>query len=246
MKWISKPPLGTQLDWSNPLNKGLAGFWLMNEGMGNKVQDLSMNGNTGTLTGIAFPPTAASGWNPGRKGVGLNFDGVNDYISIPDNDVLTNSPYFTWSFWAKQTTYVSGAGLLDKYYTTGNQRSWRIRSTSTNKLSVTLASILTAGTDYETSLPAGFLSDNTFYHFVIIYDGVLSKLHFYRDGVFIETINVTQSGNLANNTIALYIGRYQLGANFFNGTIDEVRIQNRALSASEIKELYINPYGMFL
>ena len=40
---LSKPMLGSQLDFSHPLNKGLVGFWLMNEGHGNKIQDLSLN-----------------------------------------------------------------------------------------------------------------------------------------------------------------------------------------------------------
>ena len=56
-EWIQKPPLGIQIDWSNPITKGLVGCWLFNEGSGDKVYDLSGNGNTGTLTGMAFPST---------------------------------------------------------------------------------------------------------------------------------------------------------------------------------------------
>jgi len=78
--WFQKPPLGTPLDWENPLNDGTALALAMNEGHGDHLQDLSMNGNHGKLNGFAFPPTVASGWNPGQTGVGLNFDGTNDVI----------------------------------------------------------------------------------------------------------------------------------------------------------------------
>ena len=77
-----KPLLGTPLDLSNPINRGLVGFWLFNEAGGMKAYDLSGKGNHGALTNFAFPSTSTSGWNPGRAGIGLSFDGVDDYISF--------------------------------------------------------------------------------------------------------------------------------------------------------------------
>jgi hypothetical protein len=50
-QYQTKPPLGAQLDWSNPINKSLVGCWVFNEGSGNLVRDLSGNGRDGTLTG---------------------------------------------------------------------------------------------------------------------------------------------------------------------------------------------------
>ena len=79
---MQKPPLGTPLDWDNPLNDDLVFAYALNEAHGDEVQDLSTNGNHGTLKNFAFPPTADSGWNPGRTGAGLNFDGVDDCIDV--------------------------------------------------------------------------------------------------------------------------------------------------------------------
>jgi predicted GH43/DUF377 family glycosyl hydrolase len=80
--WYQKPPLGTPLDWGNPLNDEAVLAFAMNEGHGDKVEDLSLNGNHGTLKNFAFPPTATSGWNLGEDGIGLKSDGVDDYIEV--------------------------------------------------------------------------------------------------------------------------------------------------------------------
>ena len=58
---ILKPPLGTQLNYSHPLSQGLVGYWLMNEGSGNQLNDLSLNGND-----LAFYNTPQ--WVTGESG----------------------------------------------------------------------------------------------------------------------------------------------------------------------------------
>ena len=49
-----KPILGRGINWGDPLARGLVGYWLMNEGVGNKVYDLSGNGRTGTISGALW------------------------------------------------------------------------------------------------------------------------------------------------------------------------------------------------
>ena len=81
MKWLQKPPLGVGLDFTHPLAQGLVGCWLFNEGSGDKVNDLSGNGNVGTLQNMAFPSTVVSGWNPGKDGPALAFNaGASNYV----------------------------------------------------------------------------------------------------------------------------------------------------------------------
>jgi hypothetical protein len=43
---------------------------------------------------------------------------------------------------------------------------------------------------------------------------------------------------MSNTTAPLYIGSWAVGDLYFKGSIDEVRIYNRALTADEIKQLY--------
>ena len=70
-----KPPMGWPLDYSSGLVPN-AGFWLFNEGSGNIVQDLSGNGNTGTIT--------LATWEAGKFGSALKFvSGTNHSILVP-------------------------------------------------------------------------------------------------------------------------------------------------------------------
>ena len=71
--WQQKPMLGQQINHLKA--KGLVGYWLMNEGLGNVVNDLSGNNNPGTLV-------ADTHWVPGKFGPCLSFDGTGDYVSF--------------------------------------------------------------------------------------------------------------------------------------------------------------------
>jgi len=238
MKHITKPLMGTQLDWSNNLNKGLAGFWLMNEGGGDKIQDLSMNGNKGTLVGMAHPPTPASGWNPGRKGVGLNFDGGNDYVDAGNAASLNITNAITIEAWVKTTTITAQRNIIMKGGGTATNYGIDIGSIA-GKLrffgyasGVAKGIILAGGT---------VIDDGIWHHIAGTFDG--TNWIIYRDGV-VDNSKV-DAATLTPTTETLQIGARQ-STGYFDGSIDEVRIYNRALSASEIMELYINPYGMFL
>ena len=61
LKGIQKPLLGKQINWSNPLAKGLVGCWVMNEGSGLFVNDYSGNGIHFTMQGTTLPAWSDNG-----------------------------------------------------------------------------------------------------------------------------------------------------------------------------------------
>ena len=75
------------------------------------------------------------------------------------------------------------------------------------------------------------LSTNTWVHLAATYNG--SSLILYRNGAQVATTAVT--GAIVTSSQALRIGGNALWGEYFAGRIDEVRIYNRALSASEIQ-----------
>ena len=60
----------------------------------------------------------------------------------------------------------------------------------------------------------------------------------YKNGVFVY--QETTSGSIASGN-DFYIGRYFSGADYWEGSIDQVRIFNKALDAGEILQLYNEP-----
>ncbi len=238
MVWITKPPLGTQLDWANPLNSGLAAFWVFNENGGDKVNDLSGNANTGTLTNMAFPSTTTSGWNPGRLGPAIAFDSVNDYIDYGSNISLdvagSDHTIETWIKWTESTgnvrTIVNHGAFTSKFIlTTG---AW---SAGQDKVGYGWAESGVVTTWYYNA--GSGLNDGQWHHVVATKLG--SSVMIYVDGV---SRSYSTSTAWANGNNRIGVGYY---ANF-NGTIDEVRIYNRALTQTEIQKLYINSYEVFL
>ena len=230
---IIKPLRGIRLDKSHPLNRGLVACYLFNEGDGKIVQDLSGNGNHGTIHNMAFPPTAASGWNAGRRGTALDFDGANDYVEITNNPSLNFGvgESFSVQAWVKfagsdasQTIYRSSTAsakfILERR--SGGLVRFQIRGTN-----------VTSTTN---------INDGNYHHILGIRNGSTGVLSLYIDGVSEGTPTGTDTGSVTD-TANHRIGARQNDTELFNGIIDEVRIYNRVLSAEEIKQLYLYPYG---
>jgi len=99
-----KPIHGSQIDWKHPLAQGLIGCWLMNEGSGGIIQDISPHGNNGNFASGAAQPS----W----VGQSVYFDG-GDYI-----DFGLMKPV--------GSTVTDGFSVLIQYKTTDgtNQRSF--------------------------------------------------------------------------------------------------------------------------
>ncbi len=236
MKYLNKPILGTRLNWSHPLNKGLVGFWLFNEGHGDKVYDLSMNENTGTCTGMADPPTTTSGWNPGRIGPSICFDGSNDYILLSNNSNLNLTGNYTISssFYSNDVTLFkmivakSEGGAVTCQYELGQNNGTAVFRVG-NGISIRTAS--------------KSISNATWYNVVGVKYG--TTLSIYVNGAK-GTDDTTTSNATTTTSVVIGARNTSLLNAYFNGIVNEVRIWNRPLSELEIQQFYTEPYCMFI
>ena len=236
--WLNKPPLGAPLDWSNPLNDGLVLHLAMNEGHGNKVYDLSGHGNHGTLKNFAFPSTVDSGWNPGRKGDALQFDGVNDYVDCGNNESLNIIDAITIESWIKPASVTTHHQIVKNGY------DHNIEGTRLGYISA-----LFKGYWQDTVNGLQYVRCDTnpllgkWSHTALVL-GDEGKTKMYINGVVQGDVKDFNGVVRTATPPPTEIGRHT--DQYFNGTIDEVRIYHRALSAAEIRERYINPWGVYL
>jgi hypothetical protein len=86
---------------------------------------------------------------------------------------------------------------------------------------------------------ASGLPVNTWSHLAATYDG--GTLRMYVNGAQVASQAV--SGGMLTSTGVLTIGGEGVWGDYFRGTLDEVRIYNRALSAGEIQADMNNPLG---
>ena len=121
-KWTFKPPLGAKVNFSHPLAKGLVGLWLMNEGGGNKVYDLSGNENHGTLTNM----DPATDWVGGKDGPAIDFDGSDDYVDMGDVDTLEGLNAMSVCLWVN-TNKTNTQRFIDK-----SNNAWGIQMLGAN------------------------------------------------------------------------------------------------------------------
>ena len=237
--YFQKPMLGTPLNPFHWASHDLAAFWLMNEAGGDKIYDLSGNGNTGTLTGMSFPGTATSGWGAGKFGSALNFDSSNDYVDCGDEimDFRADSGAFTISARIK-TSY----GAADNYILGTNLDTgvyMRIDHGSGDCLLIKIDD----GVNAEYANGTSALDDNIWHNLLLIVNSDTTEFLGYVDGIKEITLTTGSVGNLANT---FKIGRVDDPTpRYFNGEIDLVSIYNRGFNAQQVQQLSINPFCMF-
>ncbi len=203
---------------------GLVGAFRFSEGSGTQTLDSSSNANVGALTnGVAW--TAQ-----GRHGSALTFDGTNDYVQVPSPDMPTSN--FTWMVWVKASVKKPFQALM----MAGNDIGSELTLNATNRVVVIHA--------------LGELRSNaaiplaTWTHVAVTRNG--TSLRVYVNGVQDAVAN-TSSTPYNFGSCALLIGVDSdagcAGAlnGYFKGSLDEVRIFNRALSASEIQQEMSRP-----
>lgn len=242
MTWITKPPIGTSLKPDHSLSKGLAAFWLFNEGSGNKVYDLSGNNHTGTLFNIDLSST--SGWVSGRLGPSIAFDGIYDYIEA-DQQLITNYP-FSISAWVYANP-IGGAdyvifGLTDKNVE-HTQYGILVGTDELGRVVMRAYNSTAQSSDYSPS--SSRIDNNNWHHIVAIYESATQRRLYVN--------NVLQVTSTAPITYDTNVNRWSIGRwgdstpkSYLKGAIDEIRVFNRIITNTEISTLFNNPYEMFL
>jgi len=213
---------GVSISNNYPYGVNLVGYWKFDEGSGTTANDSSGHGNNGTLIG---GPT----WVDGVVGKCLSFDGVNDYVEIP-NVLNQSTTEQEWSVTAWVNIKDTGS---TQYLVAGINLGVSLAWYTTDKLLLYLNS--GANDYYVYSDQAGLLTDKG-WHFVTF---VFRNSDGYRK-IYIDGEDHTGGGPNHTSTPVGLSGTWQIGQKV-DGLIDEVRIYNRALTAEEIKALYIYP-----
>jgi hypothetical protein len=210
---------------------GLIGFWSFNEGAGTTTIDASGMGNNGTLVNN---PT----WATGAMGGGLQFkasDNGNDNddprVVIGRNFDVASLP-FTLSAWVKPEGFQDYRAIFSKR-----------DGTSDSKIRFDVGLSKGGGNVYlytgatKISFNAG-PALNTWTHITVV--ATTSSTSLYVNGVLRQTVGAARLGSGAGaNTVIGGTGEAAGGDNDpFKGSIDEVRVYNRSLSATEVQQIF--------
>ncbi|NTW27221.1 MAG: LamG domain-containing protein [Candidatus Moranbacteria bacterium] len=200
------------------LDTGLVGHWTFDgsDVNGNVAKDISGNKNDGTIAGATV--------TPGKLGQGLNYVSLGSVVSVPDNDSLEGMTQLTLSAWINPRTSGNFGRIIEK----GNGTPYNFYFIGSNlQCDLDSTSVITASNPFSGKY-------NSWHLATCVYDGVTVAI--YLDGALIAS--AARTGSVATGATAVTIGNNDSGARTFDGVIDDARIYNRALSGSEISQLY--------
>jgi hypothetical protein len=209
------------------LRNGLVAYYPFN---GN-ARDESRNMNHGTVFGAALTTDRA-----GRAGKAYRFNkDISNRIQIP-GDTLNGVPVFTWSFWVN----------LDS--ASKKTRDFLVSAANPRKADEFLISVISEkivlvfkGRPLRGDSVLDWSSN---WRHVVVTKSSTHTFHVFVDGVIVDQFASTPGALVvANNGLFLGTDQDSLGGGFeqkdvLRGTLDDVRIYNRALSAAEVKSLY--------
>lgn len=229
-----KPLLGRQLDWSKAY--GLVGYWLFNEGSGNKIYDLSGNGDDGVVAD-GSPTWVYSS----RYGHALRFDGddnfdiTNSSPSLSGMASLSIEILLNWDGTDTDENTVFGAGnscyrIRLEDAATGAGRAWIY---------------LNADDGAGLWLCTWAATANTWHHIVFTYS--VAGVDLYVDGNWQEEDGSPPCAGTIDSVTGdtFYIGSNTGASEWFNGDIAKIAVYDCVLTASEIARLYREPFYVF-
>ena len=200
-------------------------------GSGNTWYDLSGNSNKATFVDSPSFQSLPQSY--------FNFDGVNDYMTIVRSSSMSPTSALTQEVWFNFPIVPSAAIFIGLQYGTSSNNTYALWRESSSLY----GGVNTSGSFSYIGIGTSYMSGNKWHHFVHTYDGSTQKL--YLDGVLLNSANISGSIQYDANNTRVLIGAddngsgYNTGASYpHSGKLNQVRIYNRALSASEILQNY--------
>lgn len=202
------------------------------EGIGTIAYDSSGNGNDGTLSNASTGYTcgvsgACPDWVTGKYGNALKFDGIGDYVNAGNGAGLNLTNSFTISLWINPSILPQYGSLVWKGTSTNPTYGLYIGGSSWGSSGSQVQYVWTNSSNYRLFSSSGYtISAGIWTNIIYTYNGTVFKL--YINGID-TNINANQQSPLYPFDNLLFGKRLVSTYMPFNGTIDEVRIYNKAI-----------------
>jgi hypothetical protein len=232
--WTDKPPLGSQINWANPLSKGLVACTLLNEGGGDVLTNLVTQ-----RVGIVKTSDNGHVWVTKHGGLGIDSPGNNIANKAASVYIGSNNQKMTFlTIFRAESTGRNGAGnIFDRDY-----RLMCLQTVATNTLRFTShwaggTTDFTAPNDSivlnraHTAVVTAYFRDNA------------ANCSIYVDGkVVLDDATATPFGAHDNISGDFYLGDCNGTDRDYDGQVFLFYAWNRILTKTEIAHISAHPY----
>lgn len=218
-KYIGTIEPNTQTAAISGAGSGLIAHYTFDDGT---ASDSSGNGNNGTVNGN----TAVVG----KMSQALSFNGTDSYITINSNPISNYASANSVCAWVKPSDLSSSGGTYRTILNFSADTNNYTRIAVQNNSNLTVA-YTAGGVSYGQAAIGSPITSNSWNHICSVFNG--STL-----SIYINSASEADLADSASNGAVNYIGARGGGIGFWNGLIDDIRVYNRALQASEIQEIY--------
>lgn len=201
-----------------PTNAGLVAAYGFEEKQGNKIIDSSGYRNNGKIKQAKRVK--------GRFGKALQFDGINDWVTINDSAGLDFSNAFTLEAWIKAKTVRRGSIIFKEKADGSVYDLYAFKDINLP------GSSFNDGTGYSLINGINQVPIKGWVHLAATFDGLSQNL--FINGVEVNA-SPAQKATIQPSNEVLRFGGNSIWGDYFRGVIDEVRIYNRALTGGEIQ-----------
>ncbi len=233
--------MGIQQNAHADLKDGLVAHYCFDDAT-NIGKDCSTNGNNGTAIGQVNPVD-------GLSGKAANFGGYNNpaSIHIPNSASLQFAQDFSVSFAVKMTSFEGmdgwgsysnfGAhGLISKSHDRTGMALLGYGDSNTGNIGTGVASF-----EWSNNGVGGMATDSSigkWVNFTYVFSNSQQQAKLFANGILVGTKDGFSQSFASINSEDLYLGKYSDSWYPLNGSLDDVRIYNRALTEVEVLELY--------
>ena len=196
------------------------------------AEDASGNGNHGTVNGAILGTD-----RHGNSNKAYVFDGSNDFIQIPNHASLNFANSLSLHFWINPNNWAGGGteGIISKK-SNDSSNGYVVYRDNNHLNEITFRYRGDGG--FQSYLKTNsFVSDNQWQNWTVTYQETCSK--WYKNGQLQQVYDSLSNSSDMSNSNPLKIGYADTWNYFYSGSIDEVRIYDRALTSSEVTQLYL-------
>ncbi len=230
---VNKNYCGLRIE--DPTETGLVGYWKLDQGQGTAVRDEINNLNTGTMS------TPGAAWSAASTTIGFDNNAAMTFTGTSSGRVAAGSNGFpaanaaqTISVWANFPS--AAAPTKTMVALTGASSAIRLVLSGGN-----VQALNNGGTVLATVAAP---STGTWHHIAYVYDPT-QAVAADRDKIYVDGTATTGAagGHDAATPTATFIGATSAMADFYTGSLDDVRVYSTALTAAQVKSLSLGRYA---